>query len=148
MTAGVGAVAGTKFYIGAAGSIPTSPDLWTEIGDISSLGDLSQTFAKVTIESIGSGDSYDLKGTRAFPTVELTMNRNDVDGGQLALKAASAATRGTLYPFRVLDYDGGVSTWQGEVFGFGPSYGTVNVVRTVKTSVSIRPSTFTFTPGT
>jgi hypothetical protein len=69
------------------------------------------------------------------------MNRNDSDAGQLALKAAASATRGTLYPFKVLEVDGGYVTWQGEVFGYGPSYGSVNTVRSVKTSVSIRPST-------
>lgn len=148
MTAGVGAVAGTKFYIGPAGAAPTSPDLWVEVGDISSLGDIALTFNKITIESVGSGDSYDVKGTRSLASFDLTMNRNDVDVGQLALKAASAATRGTLYPFRVLDYDGGSAVWQGEVFGFGPSYGGVNTLRQVKTSVSIRPATLTLTAGT
>jgi hypothetical protein len=38
-------------------------------------------------------------------------------------------------------------TWQGEVFGYGPSYGAVNTVRGVKTSVSIRPSTVTIVVG-
>jgi hypothetical protein len=59
------------------------------------------------------------------------MNKNDSDAGQIALKAASAAVRGTLYPFRIVEADGGATTpgtaiWQGEVFGFGPSYGGVS----------------------
>lgn len=148
MTAGVGAVAGTKFYIGPAGSPPTSPDLWVEVGDIQNLGDISEQFSQVQVESIGSGDSYSLKGTRNFPNFELTMNRNDVDAGQIALKAAAAATRGTLYPFRVVDVDGGSAVWQGECFGYGPSYGQVNTLRMIKTSVSIRPSTLVLTLGT
>jgi hypothetical protein len=148
MAASVGPVAGTKFFIGPAGSIPTSPDQFIEVGDISNLGDLSQQFDQVTIESIGSGDSYSLKGTRKNPNIDLQLNRNDADLGQIALKAAAAATRGTLYPFKILETDGGFATWQGEVFGYGPSYGAVNTVRMVKTSVSVRPSTLTITLAT
>jgi hypothetical protein len=148
MTAGVGAVAGTKFYIGPAGAPPTSPDLWIEVGDISNLGDLALQFQQIAINSIGSGDTYQIKGTRSVPNIELTMNRNDTDVGQIAFKAASEAVRGSLYPFRIVDYDGGSAVWQGEAFGYGPSYGGVNDVRMVKTSVSIRPDTLTITLGT
>jgi hypothetical protein len=100
------------------------------------------------VESIGSGDTYQVKGTRNLPNVDLTLNRNDSDAGQVALKAASEATRGTLYNFKIVETDGGIALWKGEVFGYGPSYGGVNVLRTVKTSVSIRPSTLTITLGT
>lgn len=153
MTAGVGPVSGTKLYIGAAGSIPTSPDLWTEIGDVSNLGDIQQMFDQIAVESLGSGDTYQLKGQRKYPNLDVVLNKNDSDTGQIALKAAAAATRGTLYPFRILESDGGATsagyvTWQGEVFGFGPSYGGVSALRTVKTSISIRPSTVTLTLGT
>lgn len=143
----VEAVAGTKLYIGTAEATP-SPDDWVEIGDISNLGDVSQQFASITVESVGSGDSYMIKGTRNYPDLALTLNRNDSDVGQIALKAAAGAARGTLYNFRILETDAGFVTWQGEVFGYGPSYGGVNALKTVKTSISIRPSTVTMTLGT
>lgn len=146
-TTGVGTVAGTKFFIGAAGSIPTSPDLFIEVGEISSLGDIAEAFSAVTVESIGSGDSYTLKGVRSFPDFAITMNRKDSDAGQIAMKAAASATRGTLYPFKILEVDGGYATWQGEVFGYGPTYGTNQSIRAVKTSISIRPSTLTIIPA-
>ena len=38
-----------------------------------------------------------------------------------------------------------VTTWQGEVFGFGTDYGTTNVLKVVKASISIRPSTYLYT---
>lgn len=141
MTAGVGPVSGTRFFIGPAGGIPLSPDLFLEVKDISSLGNLAQTFAAISVDSIGDGDTYTLKGQRSFPDFALTLNRNDSDPGQIALKAASAAIRGTLYPFKVLETDGGFATWQGEAFGYGPSYGGASALRTVVTSVSIRPKT-------
>lgn len=148
MTASVNSVAGTKLYIGDTSTTPSPDDTaYTEIGDISNLGDLSLQFARVTIESIGSGYSYDLKGTQNSANLELTLNRNDSDAGQQALKAASAAARGTLYNFKITETDGGHAYWKGEVFGYGTSYGGVNAVRTVKTSVSVRPSTLVIELG-
>jgi hypothetical protein len=138
----IGAVAGTKLYIGGTTG---SPDLFVEVGDISSLGNISLQFAQITVESVGSGDSYMLKGTRNVPNLDLTLNRNDTDPGQIALKAASEAVRGTLYWFKIEEADGGESQWQGEVFGYGPNYGSVNDLRSVTTSVSIRPDSLTIT---
>jgi hypothetical protein len=145
MTAGVGPVSGTKFFIGPAGAIPSSPDLFVEVKDVASLGNIAQQFAAINVDSIGDGDTYTLKGQRSYPEFALTLNRNDSDAGQIALKAAAAAARGTLYPFKVLETDGGFATWRGEVFGYGPNYGGPNAIRTVVTGVSIRPSTLTIT---
>jgi len=147
MTAGVGPVSGTKLYIGPAGAAPASPDLYVEIKDISNLGNIAQTFAQINVDSIGDGDTYTLKGQRSFPDFALTLNRNDSDPGQIALKAASAAARGTLYPFKIVETDGGIVTWQGEAFGYGPNYGGANAIRSVVTSVSIRPSTLVINLG-
>jgi hypothetical protein len=140
MTAAVGPVAGTKLYIGDTSTTPSPDDAdYVEIGDISNLGDLSLDFAEVKIESIGSGYSYSLKGTQEAPNIQLLLNRNDSDLGQIALNAASQAARGTLYNFKIVETDGGHAYWKGEVFGYGTSYGGVNDVRKVKTSVSVRP---------
>jgi hypothetical protein len=137
---GVGPVAGTKLYIGGSDSVP-SPDDYIEIKEIATMGNIAQTFTPITVESVGSGDSYDIKGTRRYPNFELTLNRDDVDPGQIALKAAAEAVRGTLYNFRIVENDGGDVTWKGEVFGYGPNYGGVNALLQVATSISIRPET-------
>lgn len=145
---GVGAVAGTKLFIGAAGAAAStmlSPDATTEIGDIANLGNLAQAFAEIPIESVGSGYSYNIKGTENWPNFTLTLNRNDDDSGQQALKTASAAARGTLYPFKVMDVDGSYAVWQGEVFGYGRNFGAVNDLKQVVTSISIRPDTIQLT---
>lgn len=148
MPAGVGPVSGTKLFITDPGTPVASPDPWTEIGDISSLGDISEQFAQIAVESIGDGDTYQIKGQRSFPNFDVTLNRNDSDVGQIALKAAAAATRGTLYNFKIEEVDGGTAIWKGECFGYGTSYGGVGSLRSVKTSISIRPSTLTITLGT
>lgn len=150
---GVATVAGSRLYIGVAGAaVPSpdvsSPDVWIEIQPVSSLGDLSQTFAAITVESIGAGDSYMVKGVRSYPNFDITLNQDDTDPGQIALKAAAAATRGTLFPFKILSSDGvGEAMWQGEVFGYGPSFGGVGNLKTVKTSISVRPATVVLNPG-
>lgn len=146
MTAGVGPVSGTKLFIGTSESV-ASPDDYIEIKNISNLGNISQTFAQIAVEDLGDGDTYQLKGQRSFPNFDVTLNRNDSDQGQLALKTASEATRGTLYNFKILETDGGTVVWKGEVFGYGPSYGGVSSLRTVQTSISIRPSTMVITPS-
>lgn len=154
MTASVGPVSGTKFYIGPSGVLGetaptgTSPDIWVHVGEISNLGNISQTFTEIAVESIDSGDTYQIKGQRVFPNVTLTMNRDDSDAGQLALKTASAAARNTFYHFKIVETDGGTIVWMGEVFGYGPNYGGVAALRSVQTSVSIRPTTFIWTPST
>ncbi len=146
MAASVNSVAGTKLYIGDSNAVP-SPDNYVEITQISNLGDVSQQFDQVPIESLSSGDSFSLKGLRRYPNIELIINRDDSDAGQLDLKDASAAARGTLYNFKIVETDGGIIVWQGEVFGYGPSYGGPNTVRTVRTSISIRPTSVTITPS-
>ncbi len=151
MTASVGPVSGTAVYIGPSaalgGGVPSSPDSFVRIHEISNLGNISQQFAEIAVESIDSGDTYSIKGQRSFANLAIVMNRSDADTGQLALKAASAASRGTLYWFKIIETDGGIMTWQGEVFGYGPSYGGVSALRSVQTSVSIRPTSYTWTPS-
>jgi hypothetical protein len=142
---GVGTVSGTKLYITDPGTPVASPDPWTEIGDIASLGDISQSFNQVTVSSIGDGDDYSLKGQRSFPNFELTLNKNSDDAGQTALKDASDDARGTLYNFKIEETDGSKITWKGEVFGYGPSFGGPEALKQVKTSISIRPTSVVYT---
>lgn len=142
---GVGTVSGTKLYITDPGTPPVSPDPWVEIKDIASLGNIAQTFAEVTVSSIGDGDNYSLKGQRSFPNFQLTLNKNAEDEGQQALKDASDAARGTLYNFQLRETDGSKITWKGECFGYGPSYGGPEALKQVTTSISIRPTSLVYT---
>ncbi len=107
MTASVGPVSGTAVYIGPSAALgaglPSSPDSFIRIHEISNLGNIAQQFAEIAVESIDTGDTYQIKGQRSFPNLTIVMNRSDADTGQLALKAASAAARGTLYFFKILE---------------------------------------------
>lgn len=142
---GVGTVSGTKLYITDPGTPVASPDPWVEIKDIASLGNIAQTFNAVTVSSIGDGDDYTLKGQRSFPNFELTLNKNVEDPGQTALKDASDDARGTLYNFKIVETDGSMITWKGEVFGYGPNFGGPEALKQVVTSISIRPTSLVYT---
>ena len=100
---GVGAVAGTKFYVGTLEATPY-PDDWVEVGNISNLGNLAQQFSKITVESVGSGYTKQIKGTESIPTLAIVCNRDDTDMGQIAMKAAYL-NRNALYNFRIVEND-------------------------------------------
>lgn len=154
----VGAVAGTKLYIGGTATIipspdVASPDIWTEIGNISNLGSVMTQFAKIAVESVGDGYTRQIKGTQSSPELALVLNRKDDDPGQLLVKAANN-DRNTKYNFKVVENDlpigGTVATttvFKGRVYGFGSTYGGVNDLKKVNTSIEIEPDTIVVSPA-
>lgn len=139
----VGAVAGTKLFIAPPGAIVASPNPWVEIKEVSSFGDIGTTFAKIAVESVGSGFTKQIKGTQSAPSFEITLNRLDSDPGQTALRVA-AEDRNALYNFKVEENDAGTgdpttTTFKGRVYGAPFSYGGVNALKTIKTSIEIEP---------
>lgn len=147
MTAG--AVAGTKLYIGGTGATTPSPDnvLWVEIGNISTLGAYGGTnFNKIALESVGSGFTKQLKGTQLAPSMDIVLNRDDADLGQVALKNASA-DRNSLFNFRVDENDIGTGTnptrtvFKGRVYGYATAGGGVNDLKRINTSIEVEPDT-------
>jgi hypothetical protein len=89
---------------------PGTPILsdWVEIKNTVNLGDVMRQFAAINVEEIGNPVTYSMKGTENFPNFAVTLNRNNTDPGQIALKAA-ASSREVLYNFRVEDPDGGLA---------------------------------------
>ncbi len=147
MTVAVGAVAGTKVYIAPANTvIPSSPDTFVEITDVANIGDLGTTFAKIVRESIGDGYTRQIKGTESAPVFSLVCNRLDSDLGQIALKAASA-NRNNFYPFKVLENDGGYTTFLGRVYGVPRNYGGVNDLKKISTDVEVEPDSIVVVAG-
>lgn len=147
---GVGAVAGTKFYIGTSETIP-SPDDWVEVGDISNLGNLAQQFSKIAVESVGSGYTRQIKGTISVPTLTLMLNRNDTDAGQIALKAAFS-NRNSTYNFRIVENDivisATTSIFTGRVYNSGAQYGGVNDLKKLSVDIEVEPDSIVTTQGT
>lgn len=153
----VGAVAGTKLYVwggvatsgnftppSAGSPDTTSPDLqWLEVGQIANLGNVMQEFSKIAVESVGSGYTYQIKGTQSSPTFDLVVNRKDDDIGQIKLRLITT-DRNTLYWFRVVDNDiittnGTTTYFQGRVYSGGTQYGGVNDLKKTAYSIEIEP---------
>lgn len=147
MTAG--AVAGTKLFIGGTGATTPSPDnvLWVEVGNISNLGSYGGTnFNKIALEQIGSGYTKQIKGTQLAPAMDIVLNRDDTDAGQVAMRSASA-DRNSLYNFKVEENDIGTglnptrTIFKGRVYGWVTAGGGVNDVKRINTSIEIEPDT-------
>lgn len=147
----VGAVAGTKFYIGGTQTVP-SPDNYTEVKQTYNLGPVGTTFNKIAVESVGDGYTRQIKGTQLAPEFPLVLNRLADDPGQLLLIAA-AADRTTLYNFKIIDNDisgNSVATqiyFKGRVYGSPIQYGGVNDLKKINASIEIEPDTINIVPA-
>jgi hypothetical protein len=86
---------GTKVWIGpvtsnitdtAAEYIALTP--YVLIGEVESYGDFGDSASDVTFTSVGDARVRHFKGARDAGTLSLTIGRDPVDAGQIALKAA------------------------------------------------------------
>jgi hypothetical protein len=139
----VGAVAGTKLFIGTTQTVP-SPDLFTEIKQCANIGEIGTNFNKIAVESVGDGYTRQIKGTQLSPTFNLVLNRLADDPGQLALVAA-AADRTSLYNFKIQDNDTARNNtptqifFKGRVFGSPITYGGVNALKQISSTIEVEP---------
>lgn len=147
----VGATAGTKLYIGTTETL-ASPDDFVLISDINNLGNLMQQFSKIAVEAVDSGYTRQIKGTESVPTMSLSLNRNDTDVGQIALKAAYS-DRNALYNFRIVENDIGSGTratttfFKGRVYNKGAQYGGVNDLKKTAVDIEVEPDSITVAPA-
>jgi hypothetical protein len=141
----VGAVAGTKFFIGGTATVP-SPDVYTEVKQCATLGTIGISFNKIPVESIGDGYTRQIKGTQIAPTFDLVMNRLADDPGQLLLITASN-DRTQLYNFKVQDNDTAgnltptIIYFKGRIYGAPIAFGGVNDLKKINTSIEVEPDT-------
>jgi len=104
------AVAGAKFFIGAAMAAPTvdvvaadfSAVTWQEVVDWTQCGSVGDTAALITTQVISRGRDVKQKGTRNAGSMQNVFAINSSDPGQIALIAAEK-TRSN-FPFRI-DWD-------------------------------------------
>lgn len=147
---GVGAVAGTKIFIGTSEASP-SPDDWVEIKNVSNLGSLMTQFNKITVESVGDGYTRQIKGTQLVPPFDLQVNRDDADAGQTAAVTA-AADRNSKYWFKIEENDAGPGSgftlptrfqFQARIYSSGPQYGGVNDLKKSQFQMEVEPDSIT-----
>ncbi|MFG1371488.1 iron ABC transporter substrate-binding protein [Xanthobacter oligotrophicus] len=86
---------GTKIYIGpavTAAAADTTAEFaaltYVEVGEVQNLGEFGDESSSVSFASIGDARTRKLKGARDAGTLALTVGRDPLDVGQIALKAA------------------------------------------------------------
>lgn len=142
------AVVGTKLYIGGHDAFLISPDSapWVEVGNLFHIGPyLGLDFKAINLEAIGDGYTRKLKGSAFARPLDLVINRDDVDLGQIALKAA-LPDRTFTYNFKIEETDGVTvrarTFFRGQVFAFATeSNDDVNSVKHINASIEVNPST-------
>lgn len=133
---------GSKIFIGPVRTgINTISDYeeistWIEVGEVETLGEFGDESAEVTFQAIGDARVRKAKGGRNAGTLALTVGRDPLDPGQIALLAAEKTS--FEYAFKVIASDAIDEDHTDSVFYFGApvmsarhNYGTGdNVVRT------------------
>ena len=97
---------GSKIFIGAV-KVPGPADFvaadfaaedWTEIDEVESVGSFGDTAELITSNVLSKGRTRKVKGVKNAGAMEVTMNADYGDEGQLALRAAAARDS---YAFKV-----------------------------------------------
>ncbi len=135
---------GSKVYIGPVRTAATDTASeyaaltpWVEIGEVEDMGEFGDESGVTNFASIGDGRTRKLKAARDAGTLTLTVGRDPLDPGQIALKAAERTK--FEYAFKVVAADAPDEDYTDTIYYFGAlvmsqrdRYGTNdNVVRTV-----------------
>jgi hypothetical protein len=116
-----------------------TPGVFTSVGHGLAIGD------RVSFTTTGALPTGLVAGTTYYvltvPTAD-TFTVAATTGGTAIATSGTQSGVHTVESIRI----GTVTTWKGEVFGFGTSYGGPNNLRQVKTEISIRPETLIYTP--
>ncbi|WP_342640936.1 hypothetical protein [Rhodoligotrophos ferricapiens] len=79
--------AGTKISIGTT-AVAHATDTYTEIGEVTNLGEFGRTYQEITHEPLASRDVRKHKGTRNDGSLVIQLARDINDAGQEAVEAA------------------------------------------------------------
>lgn len=134
--------AGSKIYIGPVRSdtVDTIAEYaaltWVEVGEVETLGEFGDESSAVNFLSVGDARTRKLKGARDAGTLALTVGRDPLDLGQVALRAAEKTK--FEYAFKVVAADAPDEDFTDTSYFFGAlvmsardNYGNAdNVVRT------------------
>lgn len=100
---------GTKCYIGPATTLETGAEIeaasivWTEIGEVESIGEFGDTNASITFTSLSDARVRKRKGAADAGDVTINVANDPNDAGQQAAIAASKTK--FYYPIRVVPND-------------------------------------------
>jgi hypothetical protein len=118
-----------------------------EIGEVETLGEFGDESAAVTFLSVGDARTRKLKGARDAGTLALTVGRDPLDAGQIALSAAEKTK--FEYAFKIVAADAPDEDYTDTTYYFGAlvmsareNYGGADNVVRVTYSLGINTEIF------
>jgi hypothetical protein len=107
----IGTSAGTLVYISTTATTATTTSAlaaltYTAIGKVESLGEIGPQAQDVTFTPLGGDDVQHLKGATDNGALTLTMAKDPLDAGQLALLAAAVSSNKLEYSIKIVESDG------------------------------------------
>lgn len=134
---------GVRYYISAA--LPATNDklgydalTWTEVGEVESLSTYGATQTEVNFTNLADGILKKFKGTTNYGSMTVGMGYDETDAGQLLLEAASGgAANLTVHSHKVVYPGGRVDAFQGYVFGYDKTPGSIDNVIMSSSTIGI-----------
>jgi hypothetical protein len=94
---------GTKLFIGGKTTTPSLETSWTEVGEVSDLGEFGRKYNKVEVKSLSTRGIRKAKGSFDDGAISLGIHADDPDAGQTKLR--TALDDDTAYNFKVEEND-------------------------------------------
>ena len=149
----VGPSSGSKLFIGTTASNGAS-DTYTEIGQITNLGEFGRQYQEITFDALGSRDTLKFKGNRNDGTIQADLGRSPSDAGQALINAALNSDLD--YNFKVTLNDASGTTgstpttfiMKAKVMSYTTNVGGPSNVVAARVALSIKTSSITETAAT
>lgn len=134
--------AGTRIYIGDAVPNEASYNVtgfesvnWTEIGEVSDLGEFGREYSEVTFNPLGDRRTVKRKGSYNDGNVTMTMARVPYEDGQEDLIAARDSD--SSVPIKVVLQDLTVIYFAAQVMSYTVNVGSVDQITTASVTLGI-----------
>lgn len=132
--------AGTKFYMAAA--MPATYDAtgfgaltWTEIGEVSDLGEFGRTYNVVTFNPLGDRRTVKRKSSYNDGAITAQMARVPSNAGQALLNTALDSD--DSYPFKVVLQNGAIFYFSAQVASYTTNVGNSEQITSATVNVEI-----------
>lgn len=137
---GVKTSAGTVFGVSAAApatfnAVGYAALTFTNVGEITDLGEFGREFALVTHQPVGSRGTQKFKGSFNDGSMTLTLGLDSVDAGQILMKAASMSDAD--YSVSVTTQNGDIYYFQVKVMSWKVGIGSVDSVTTATATLEL-----------
>jgi hypothetical protein len=108
---------------------------WTNIGEVTNLGDLGKEYTLVTYTPLASRRVQKLKGSYNQGSMQLELARDTADAGQTALRTARDSDN--AYAFRLTLQNGTKLYFTGVVMGYKTSVGSTDQITSASATLEI-----------